>query len=112
MKPYIGNEYGLPIYQEHALFYGYYMAGMNMVDSYDLCKRLYKGKLKKAEDVKFWHDKFIKGCMDKIKHQEYEIELENGEKRVYTEYDKIKCIDGNEYTIQEIIDNNYEISDN
>ena len=111
MKPYIGNEYGLPIYQEHAMFYGYYMAGMNMVDSYDLCKKLYKGKLHSKEDIDFWHDKFVNGCMPKIKHDEYEIEFDNGEKKTYTEYDKLKCKDGNEHTIKEIVENNLEIED-
>jgi DNA polymerase III alpha subunit len=111
MKPYISNEYGMPIYQEGAYFFAMYMAGLDKVESYRFMKILYKGKMK-GDKIPYWHDKFINGCMKKIKHQEYEIELENGEKRVYTEYDKIKCIDGNEYTIQEIIDNNYEISDN
>lgn len=111
MKPYISNEYGMPIYQEGAYFFAMYMAGLDKVESYRFMKILYKGKMK-GDKIPYWHDKFINGCMKKIKHTEYEIELENGEKRVYTEYDKIKCIDGNKYTIQEIIDNDYEIANN
>ena len=109
MVPYIGNEMGLPIFQEHALFYGYYMAGMNMVDSYVLCKNLYKGKLHKQEDIDYWHDKFINGCMKKIAHKEYEVEFEDGSKRTYTEYDMVKCTDGVSRPIKEAIDGGFEI---
>lgn len=111
MKPYISHEYGMPIYQEGAYFFAMYMAGLDKVESYRFMKILYKGKMK-GDKIPYWRNKFMNGCMNKIKHQDYEIELENGEKRIYTEYDKIKCIDGNEYTIQEIIDNGYEIADN
>ena len=111
MKPYISNEYGMPIYQEGAYFFAMYMAGLDKVESYRFMKILYKGKMK-GDKIPYWRNKFMNGCMNKIKHHKYEIELENGEKKIYTEYDKIKCIDGNEYTIQEIIDNGYEIVDN
>ena len=111
MEPYIAKEYSLPIYQEHALFYGYYMAGMNIVDSYVLCKNLYKGKLHSQKDIDYWHDKFVYGCIPKIKHEEYDIEFENGEKRHFTEFDKLKCKDGEEHTVKEIVEHNIEIDE-
>lgn len=111
MKPYIGNEMGLPIFQEHALFYGYYMAGMNMVDSFTLCKNLYKGKLHSQKDIDYWHDKFVNGCIPKIRHEEYDIEFDNGEKRHFTEFDKLKCKDGLEHTVKEIVEGGMEIEE-
>ena len=110
MKPYIGNEMGLPIFQEHALFYGYYMAGMNMVDSYDFCKKLYKNKLTTKEDIEKWHGKFISGCLRKIRHKEYDVEFDDGSKKTYTEYDQIKCGDGDFHTIPEILAGGLDIS--
>ena len=88
------------------------MAGMNMVDSYVLCKNLYKGKLHKQEDIDYWHDKFINGCMKKIAHKEYEVEFEDGSKKTYTEYDMVKCTDGVSRPIKEAIDGGYEIDGN
>ena len=110
MKPYIGEEYGMPIYQEGAYFFGVHMAGFNKVEGYKMMKLLYKGKMT-GEKIPYWHDKFVNGCMPKIKHDEYEIEFDNGEKKTYTEYDKLKCKDGNEHTIKEIVENNLEIED-
>ena len=110
MKPYISKEYGMPIYQEGAYFFAMYMAGMNKVDSYRFMKLLYKGKMKK-DLIPYWREKFISGCMKKIKHKEYDIEMENGEIKHFTEYDKVKCKDGQEHNIKEIIENNLEIED-
>ncbi|MBR4315793.1 MAG: PHP domain-containing protein [Alphaproteobacteria bacterium] len=110
MKPYISKEYGMPIYQEGAYFFAMYMAGMDKVNSYRFMKLLYKGKMKK-DLIPYWREKFISGCMKKIKHKEYDIEMENGEIKHFTEYDKIKCKDGEEHNIKEIIENNLEMED-
>ena len=63
----------------------------------------------KGDKVPEWHKKFIDGCLQKIKHEEYDIELDNGEKRHFTEFDKVKCVDGKEHTIKEAIENNIEL---
>jgi len=110
MKPYIGNEFGLPIFQEGAYFFGLHMAGFDKVASYKFMKLLYKGKMK-GDKIPEWHDKFIKGCLSKIKHDEYEIEFENGIKKIFTEFDKLKCIDGTEHTVKEIVEHNLEIDE-
>lgn len=111
MKQFIGKEYGMPIYQEGAYFFGMYMAGWDRVNSYKFMKKLYKNKLKSLEDIELWHNKFISGCLNKIRHEEYDIEFDNGEKRHFTEYDKLKCKDGMEHTVKEIVENNLEIDD-
>lgn len=108
MKPYIGKEYGLPIYQEHAMQFGMYMADMDKVNGYRFMKLLYKGKMK-GDKVPYWHDKFITGCYPKIKHEEYDIEFENGEVKHFTEFDKLKCKDGEEHTVKEIVEKDLEI---
>lgn len=108
MKPYMGKEYGLPIYQESAYFFGNIMAGMDKVSSYKFMKTLYKGKMK-GDAVPYWKNKFISGCLKRIKHKEYEITFDNGETKTFTEYDKLKCVDGNEYFVPEIIEKGLEI---
>lgn len=111
VRKYMEREFGVPAFQESVYFFSMYMAGMDKVNSYVLMKKMYKGKLSKAEDIQFWHDKFINGCTKKIKHQEYDIEFENGEKRHYTEYDKLKCTDGIERTVKEIIEKGFEVEE-
>lgn len=110
MKDFISKEYGMPIYQEGAYFFGMHMAGFDKVSSYKFMKLLYKGKMK-GDKIPEWHDKFVKGCLPKIKHEEYDIEFENGETRHYTEYDVLKCTDGQTHTIKEIVEQNLEIED-
>ena len=110
MKPYIGNEFGLPIFQEGAYFFGLHMAGWDRVSAYKFMKLLYKGKMK-GDKIPEWHGKFIRGCLPKINHKEYDIEFENGEKKHFTEYDKLKCIDGQEHTVKEIVEKNLEIEE-
>ena len=110
MRPYIEKEYGMPIYQEGAYFFGMHMAGFDKVSSYKFMKLLYKGKMK-GDKIPEWHDKFVKGCLPKIKHEEYDIEFENGETRHYTEYDVLKCTDGQTHTVKEIVEQNLEIDD-
>lgn len=110
MKPYIGNEFGLPIFQEGAYFFGIYMAGFDKVAAYKFMKLLYKGKMK-GDKIPEWHNKFIKGCIPKIKHEEYEIEFENGIKKCFTEFDKLTCIDGQEHTVKEIVEKNLDIDE-
>ena len=111
MKQFLNKEYGMPIYQEGAYFFGMYMAGMDKVMAYKWMKVLYKGKLKSLEDIELWHDKFINGCLKKIKHDEYDLEFENGEKRHFTEFDKLKCTDGQEHTVKEIVENGLEVDE-
>lgn len=109
MKPFIDKEYGMPIFQEGAYFFGMYMAGWDKVSSYKFMKKLYKGYLKSLEDKELWRQKFINGCLAKIKHEEYDIEFEDGTIRHFTEYDKLKCVDGQEHTVKEIVENNLEV---
>ena len=108
MKKFMEKEYGLPIYQESAYHFAYNMAGLDKVKSYKFMKTLYKGKMK-GDLVPYWKNLFINGCMSKIKHKEYEIELEDGSVKTYTEFDEIECTDGNKHTIQDIIENDLEI---
>ena len=110
MKDFISKEYGMPIFQEGAYFFGMYMAGFDKVSSYKFMKLLYKGKMK-GDKIPEWHDKFVKGCLPKIKHEEYDIEFENGETRHYTEFDKLKCTDGQEHTVREIVEKDLEIEE-
>ena len=111
MKPYIEKEYGMPIYQEGAYFFGMYMAGWDRVNSYVFMKKLYKKKLTDQKDIDKWHKKFIDGCLKKIKHEEYDIEFENGEVRHYTEYDVLMCMDGKEHTVKEIVEKNLDVDE-
>ena len=106
MKPFIEKEYGMPIFQEGAYFFGMYLAGWDRVNSYVFMKKLYKKKLTDQKDIDKWHKKFIDGCLKKIKHEEYEIEFDNSEIRHYTEYDKLTCTDGQEHTVKEIVEKN------
>ena len=110
MKPFIDKEYGMPIFQEGAYFFGMYMAGMDKVLAYRWMRGLYKGKIHGQKDIDFWHDKFVGGCLAKIKHEEYDIEFEDGTTRHFTEYDKLKCTDGQEHTVKEIVENNLEVT--
>lgn len=111
VRKYMEREFGVPAFQESVYFFSMYMAGMDRVNSYVLMKKLYKGKLKSLEDIHLWHDKFVYGCIPKIKHQEYDIEFENGEKRHYTEYDILKCTDGIERTVREIVEKGFEVEE-
>lgn len=110
MKPFIEKEYGMPIFQEGAYFFGMYLAGMDKVSAYKFMKLLYKGKMK-GDKIPEWHDKFIKGCLPKINHEEYDVEFEDGTTKHFTEYDKLKCIDGQEHTVKEIVEKNLEIEE-
>lgn len=111
VKQYMEKEYGVPAFQESVYHFCLHMAGFDKVNSYVLMKKMYKKKLTKVEDVKKWHDKFVYGCIPKIKHEEYDIEFENGEKMHFTEFDKLKCKDGEEHTVKEIVEHNIEIDE-
>ena len=50
--------------------------------------------------------------MKKIKHKEYEITFDNGTTKTYTEFDVVKCTDGNKYPISEILEKRLEIEEN
>ena len=47
--------------------------------------------------------------MKKVLHEATEVTLENGETRVYEDWDLVKCKDGVERTIGEILDKGLEI---
>ena len=111
MKDYIGNEYGLPIYQEHVYHFCKHLAGFSNVESYVLMKKMYKGKLKKKEDIEKWRKKFLDGCLMKVLHEEYDIVFDDGTTGHFTEFDKLKCTDDKEHTVKEIIENNLEVAD-
>lgn len=111
MKPFIEKEYGMPIFQEGAYFFGMYLAGMDKVLAYRWMKALYKNKIHGQKDIDYWHDKFVGGCLKKIKHEEYDIEFDNGETKHFTEFDKLKCSDGQEHTVKEIVEKNLEIDE-
>lgn len=109
VRKYMENEYGVPAFQESAYFFGMHMAGMDKVLSYKWMKALYKHRISSQDDMDYWHNKFVGGCVDKIKHQEYDVEFDNGEKRHCTEYDEMLCIDGKKHTVKEIIEKGLEI---
>ena len=110
LKPYLGKTNGLPIYQEAAYHIAYHLAGFDKVTSYRFMKLLYKGKM--TEDkIPYWRDKFLEGCRDKIKHVEYELEFDNGKVLKYRSDDMLDCTDGKSHTIEEIINEGYEIKD-
>ncbi len=66
LKKYIGDTYGLPIYQEHIMQAAMHLAGMDKNDAYRFMKLIYKGKLHDPEEVAEWREKFIRGCRDKV----------------------------------------------
>lgn len=111
VRRFMETEYGVPAFQESAYYFGLYMAGMDKVLAYRWMKALYKGKIHGQKDIDYWHDKFVYGCIPKIKHEEYDIEFENGEKRHFTEFDKLKCKNGEEHTVKEIVEHNIEIDE-
>ena len=65
LKPYLGPTFGLPIYQEHIMQAGMYLADMNKKDAYKFMKLLYKGKMTK-DLIPYWKEKFLNGCKSKI----------------------------------------------
>jgi hypothetical protein len=85
--------------------------GIENIDSYKFMKLLYKGKMTK-DLIPYWKEKFIKGCQEKVRHEHYEIELENGDKLSLPEYQIVKDINGNEMTIKQAIMNNVDIDEN
>ena len=108
MKKYMDKEYGLPIYQEAALYFALYLAKLSLPESYVLMKKLYKNMLHK-EDVPKWKEKFIEGCKRNMLHEEIEVTLENGETRRYRKGEMVKCKDGVERTIDEVLTTRVEI---
>lgn len=66
LKPYLGDTYGLPIYQEHIMQIALHMAGMNKNAAYALMKKLYKGKLRDPAEVAEWRKRFLEGCQSKV----------------------------------------------
>ena len=62
--------------------------------------------------VPYWKQKFIDGCQQQVKHEQYEIELQNGDKIVVPQYKRIKDTNGNEMTMKQAIANNIDIDEN
>lgn len=69
LKPYLGDTFGLPIYQEHIMQAGMYLAGMDKNTAYKFMKLLYKGKMTK-DLVPEWKEKFLNGCRNKVESGE------------------------------------------
>lgn len=71
LKPYLAETFGLPIYQEHIMQAGMYMAGFDKNTAYKFMKLLYKGKMTK-DIVPEWREKFLNGCKEKVESGEVE----------------------------------------
>lgn len=110
MRQYMDKEYGLPIYQEAALYFALHLAKMDLPSGYTMMKLLYKGKMKE-DKIPYWRDRFINGSKSNILHEEIEVTFDNDEVRRYKKDEMIKCKDGIERTIQEIIDKDIEITE-
>ena len=108
MKKYMEKEYGLPIYQEAALYFALHLASLSLPLSYSFMKKLYKGQLKE-KDVPEWEKKFINGCKSNMLHEEIEVTFDNNEVRRYKKDEMIKCKDGVERAIEDIIAQGVEI---
>ena len=108
MRQYMDKEYGLPIYQEAALYFALHLAKMDLPSGYTMMKLLYKGKMTN-EKIPYWREKFIDGSKNNMLHEEIEITLDNGEVRRYRKDEMVKCKDGVERTIEEVLTTGVEI---
>ena len=99
---------GMPIFQQAAYFYARDLAGFDNINSRKFMKTLYKGKMK-GDSVPYWKQKFLKGCKDKIKRQVIQVQLQDGTIKKYQLDELIECIDGQFRTIQNILQNGYQI---
>ena len=106
----LGSTNGLPLFQESAMLIAMDLAGMDKVSAYKFMKLLYKGKM--TEDkVPFWKEKFMTGCKDKFIRKDIELTFDDGTKRIYGLDDKIKCVDGQEHTLIDILENGFDIAE-
>lgn len=69
LKAYLGDTYGLPIYQEHIMQAGMHLAGFDKNTAYKFMKLLYKGHMTK-DIVPEWREKFLKGSLPKVESGE------------------------------------------
>lgn len=99
---------GMPIYQQAAYFYAHNMAQFDKVNSYLFMKTLYKGKMV-GQKIPYWKQKFIKGCQSKVKRQVIQVLFEDDTKKDFEHGQMVQCIDGIYRTIEEVIENGFEI---
>lgn len=66
LKPYLGETYGLPIYQEHIMQIAMALSGFDKATAYKFMKLIYKGKLHTQEEKDEWRRKFVAGAAPKV----------------------------------------------
>jgi DNA polymerase-3 subunit alpha len=109
LKPYLQDTYGLPIYQEHIMQAAIALAGFDKVTAYKFMKKCYKNHFSGKDEIEQWKVKFIEGAKRKSRHKAIEVELDNGETKIF-EYDElVKCTDGVQRTIKKVIEGDFEI---
>ena len=74
LKPYLGDTYGLPIYQEHIMQIAMALAGFDKAVAYKFMKLIYKGKLHTQAEKDEWRAKFVAGCRPKVESGEIPAE--------------------------------------
>ena len=111
LKYCLQKTYGLPLFQEAAMQVSMSLAQFDKILGYKFMRLLYKGKMTN-DLIPQWKQKFINGCQQQVKHEQYDIQLEDGTKKTLPQYQKVKDINGNEITIKQAIINNVEIDEN
>ena len=86
------------------------LANFDKIQSYRFMRLLYKGKMK-DDIVPYWKQKFISGCKSKVKHEQYQIQLDDGTKKTLPQYQIVKDINDNEITIKQAIEKNVELDE-
>lgn len=104
------KTYGLPIFQQHAFHVARALANFDKVQSYKFMKLLYKGKMTN-DLIPYWKQKFLNGCKQKVKHEQYQICLDDGTKKTLPQYQIVKDINGKQLTIKQAIINNIQIDE-
>lgn len=66
LKPYLGETYGLPIYQEHIMQIAMALSGFDKATAYKFMKLIYKGKLHTQEEKDEWRRRFVAGAAPKV----------------------------------------------
>lgn len=104
LKPYLESTYGLPIYQEHIMQSAMALAGFDKNTAYKFMKLIYKGKLHTKEEKDEWRERFVRGCMPKVRHEAIEVEFEDGTRKTYEKWERVACDDGTERTVAEAVE--------
>ena len=110
LKYCLQKTYGLPLFQEAAMQVSMSLANFDKIQSYRFMRLLYKGKMK-DDIVPYWKQKFISGCKSKVKHEQYQIQLDDGTKKTLPQYQIVKDINDNEITIKQAIEKNVELDE-